>query len=151
MNELRRPWFASPVIGVVMGLAMLTTPMGCSGEGDDGSGASGGSAAEGSGTGGASSSGGDAATGGEAGDGALFGEACTDDSVCPMRGEFAGNCRAIWPGGYCTAGCSFFGDCGPGNVCNMGLGTCLKSCEYDSDCREGYRCWDEYGGCEPAL
>jgi len=158
MNNFSRRWFAPPVIGAALGLAMATTVVGCGGEGDDGSGDSGGSGSggdsssggSGSEAGGTSSSGGDAATGGEAGDGALVGDACGDDRECPMLGEFAGYCRTIWPGGYCSGTCNRSEDCGPGNVC-LNAGWCVKACQDDGECRDGYRCYDDFGSCEPDL
>lgn len=171
MTALKHLCFASfSAVLAFIGSFALT---GCGdGGGDGGSGSGGAESGGNSSTGGGStggqdasggvSSGGGSATGGTAGNGggtstggggggSLFGDPCTEDTECPMRGEFAGNCKLNWPDGYCSAGCSFFGDCGSGNVCDMGLGTCLKACETDDDCRDGYECSDEYKGCEPKL
>lgn len=150
--------------------AVSTTPLACGGsegEGDENSGgtssggsatsggassggsaAGGGASSGGAGTGASSASGGMVGTGGDT-SGAIFGDPCTDDSTCPMLGEFTGYCRDIWPDGYCSVSCSFPRECGAGNVCDVGLGTCLKACGDDGDCREGYKCSEDWGGCEP--
>lgn len=54
-------------------------------------------------------------------------------------------CRADFPGGFCTKGCTAEGDtasCDGDSVCVAQFRSlvCMVRCEEQSDCREGYQC-----------
>lgn len=77
----------------------------------------------------------------------LLGCGSSIGDTCSVNGDCGDErvCRADFPGGYCTQGCTSEGDtasCPSDSICTAQFRSlvCMTRCKEHSDCREGYQC-----------